>query len=134
MVSSKTMSGQNVRCQALLCSMQGSLITSLISGAFGSFPREILDPAANLLFVVLQQTPPDVAEFASTAALGNAKFLLGDSARVATLTAIGKCKKGCQPVSFMMSLFEELWRIHDTGENVASGDAVMQFTKKFGII
>ena len=133
-MSSKAKSAQRVKGQEILFSIQGGLITSLISGAFGSFPREILDPAANLLYVVLQQTPPDVAEAASNSALGSVTFLLGDSARVATLAALGKCMKGTQPVSFLMDLFEELWRMHDTGGSIASGDAVIQFTKKFGII
>ena len=120
--------------EALLQAIRGGLITSLISGAFGSFPREILDPAANLLFVLLQLTPADVAEPSCNNALGTESFLLGESGKIATLTALGKCMKGNQPASFLMELFEELWRMHDTGGEVSSGDAVMQFTKKFGII
>jgi len=116
--------------------VRSGLISTLIYGACGIFPREALDPAANLLYSVLRSTPSEEAGRSAIAAVQRESFVLGDQARNATIITLGKCAQGRAPMSLVMDLFEDLWEIHqndDTGGTVAGSDVVVQFAQKYGM-
>jgi len=115
--------------------VRGTLISTLIYGACGMFPREALDPAADLLHSVLQITPSEEAGRSVIAAVQKESFVLGEQARNATIITLGKCTQAATTISLLMELFEDLWELHqndDAGGSVSGSDAVVQFTQKYG--
>jgi len=129
-------SGIHAKVDQLTAFVRGGLISTLIYGACGIFPREVLDPAANLLYSVLRSTPSDEAGRSAIAAVQRESFVLGDQARNATIITLGKCAQGRASMALLMNLFEDLWQIHqndDTGGTVAGSDMVVQFAEKYGV-
>lgn len=129
------MSGIHAKVDQLTAFVRGGLISTLIYGACGIFPLEVLDPAANLLYSVLRSTPSDEAGRSAIAAVQRESFVLGDQARNATIITLGKCAQGRASMPLLMNLFEDLWQIHqndNTGGTVAGSDVVVQFAEKYG--
>lgn len=113
--------------------MRSNLILILIRGSCGTFPREVLDPAGNVLHSILLSTEAARAEQSCTEALEGETFRLGDDAKRATLLTLGKGAQGTISSSVMMDLLDDLWTMHqnDVTGVTAGGDAVLAFTKKY---
>jgi len=121
--------------ESIIADVRGRLICTLISGACGLFPKDVLDPAASLLYVLLRCTPGDEAGNSVIEALHQDTFKLGDKGRSATVLCLGKCAQGTADLSRLMDLFYDLCEIHQTddiGSTVEGGDEVAQFATKYG--
>jgi len=116
---------QRVREDVFMC---------LITGACGVFPREVLDPAASVLFSLLRILSAEDAEALSAAALNQKQFLLGQEAQLVVLTVLGRCSKGTVAPSVLMDCFADLWQMHqgDDAGAIAGGDVIMDFARKYG--
>jgi len=111
------------------------VILTLVTGICGIFPREVIEPAAGLLAVILKISPPEEAEASSVEALGQEQFRMGDEAREASLHVLANCARGTCPLSTLTEFADDLWQLHqcdDTGA-VAGGDEVIRFAKKYRI-
>jgi hypothetical protein len=114
--------------------LRGNLIATLINSSCGVFPREVLDPAGNLLHSILRSTDASHAEQACTQALQSEAFQLGGDAKRAILLTLGKGAQGTIASSVIMDLLDDLWTLHQndvTGGNTTGGDAILSFTKKY---
>jgi len=122
------------KCAEILNPIRGELLSALITGACGIFPREVLDPAGSLLHSMLRSTEAIEAERICTQALQNESFRLGDDAKRATLLTLGKGTRDSISSSVLMDLLDDLWTMHqsdDTGGTVSGGDAIISFAKKY---
>lgn len=110
------------------------LVNAIVAGACGHYPREVLDPAASLLSVLLRTSSPEEAESAATTALEQDVFKLGGDARRALLVVLGKSAQGNADSSTLMDVFETLWNLHqgEDANTFAGGDAVAKFVNKYG--
>ena len=114
--------------------IRGSVVNSTVAGACGIYPREVLDPAASLLTVLLQASTPEEAERSVTTSLQQGMFKLGDDAKRAVLLVLGKVAQGRGDSSLLMEVFDTLWDLHqgEDAHTFAGGDAVARFVAKYG--
>ena len=123
------------KCKSIFAPLRDDLVTKIIHGTCGNFPREVLDPAATLLHLILTNMLAAEAEHAVTNATSKDCLRLGDQGRHVIISTLGKCAQGAGNVSLMMDLFDDIWTMHqgdDNGcESLAGGDRVEQFAKKY---
>lgn len=122
------------KVQEILDPLRVNLIATLIKSSCGHFPREVLDPAGNLLHSVLRSTESSHAENACKQALQSEAFRLGDDSKPAILLTLGKAAQGSKSSSVVMDLLDDLWNLHQndaTGGTHTGGDAILAFTKKY---
>ena len=107
----------------------------MIHGVCGIFQRELVDPAASLLFSVVSTTPSQEAEKYTSEALHQEKFLLGENAAKAILVVLGNCAQGTNTSSILMDALNDVWEMHQSDDaegTIAKGDVVAKFVKKYG--
>lgn len=110
------------------------LIMRIIHGACGHFPREVLDPAASVLNLILKEMVATEAERVVKFATSQSYFRLGNEATQIFIAILGKCVQSSSSVSMMMDLFEDTWTIHQTyssNESIVDGDHVKKFIEKY---
>lgn len=125
----------NKICQDVFAPLCDEIVIKIIHGTCGNFPREVLDPAANLLFLILRNMVAVEAERTVTVATSKDCLRLGDEGRNTIISTLGKCAQGSGNLSLMMDLFDDVWTMHQSEENgsesVAGGDHVKKFAQKY---
>jgi len=114
--------------------LSDELVTKIMYGTCGNFPREVLDPAASLLHLLLKNMVVAEAERAVITATSKDYLRLGDKGRQVVLTTLGKCALGTANTSLIMDLFDDIWTMHqieDGCESFVGGDLVKQFQHKY---
>lgn len=127
--------GAAIKCIEAVNPYRAELVTTLIHGSCGVFPREALDPVGTLLHSILKTTPIAEAENICTQALQAEKFRLGDEAKRAALSVLGKTVQNTIAPSVVMDLLDDLWTLHqndEVGVMVAGGDTILSFTERYG--
>lgn len=111
------------------------MITKILHGVCGNFPREVLDPAATLLCLLLQNTEAIEAEQFVSNSIKEDFVRLGDPGRNIIMTTLGKCAQGKSSISLAMNLFDDVWTLHQNLDNkfasAAGGDVAKKFIEKY---
>ena len=102
----------------------------LISGMCGGWNPTLLDPAASLLYAILQVSGDDARTFYETA-LQQEQFKLGDPARIACANYLARCCSGEVSTVSLMVFAERVWELHQQNEggSVTESDQVVEFIR-----
>ena len=123
-----------MKCKSGLAPSFEDLVMKIVHGVCGHFSREVLDPAASVLNLILKQMVATEAEQIVKCATSQSYFRLGDEATQTFIAILGKCVQSPSSVSMMMALFEDTWIIHQTyssSESIVDGDHVKKFIEKY---
>ncbi len=123
-----------INCKNTLAPLLEDLILRIIHGSCGHFPREVLDPAASVLNLILKGMPTADAERVVKYASGQEFFRLGNEGAQIFISILGKCAQSLTNVSLMMDIVEDVWTIHQTYSNtetIGGGDCVNKFVGKY---
>jgi len=126
---------QSELCQGVISPFSKDIIMAIIKGTCGNFPREALDPSAHLLSLILRKMDPEEAENTVTLATNKEWMQLGDKGKHVMVSTLGKCAQGAVNVSLMMTLFEDIWNMHQSDDNgtksLVGGDIMTKFVEKY---
>lgn len=130
------MSGDCVElCQGVVSPFFGEIVIKIMHGICGNFAREVLDPAANLLFFLLKQSNVNEAESSISIVINQTCTQLGDPMRNVFISILRKCSQDIESVSSLMSLFDDIWLMYQSEDNgngsLASGDFITKFLEKY---
>jgi hypothetical protein len=118
--------------------LRDELITKIIHGTCGNYPREVLDPAANLIYLILRNMVTTEAERIITIATSKDYLRLGEQGRHSVVSTLGKCASASCNVHLIMDLFDDVWTLHQSDESgcesVAGGDHVKKFAQKYNSV
>ena len=121
-------------CKSVLAPLLEDLVMKIIYGACGHFSRELLDPSASVLNLILKDMNAANAERVVKYSTTKEFFRLGNEGERIFISTLGKCAKTYSNLSLMMEIIEDLWTIHQTyssSESVVDGDCVSNFVEKY---
>lgn len=105
-------------------------ICRLIAGCCGKFERKLLNPAADLLYVMVKLFG---VESCLVTAMNEGSFLLGDDAKDLTLSILRRCSEGTLAETDLAAYLRRVWEIHltDDSSSLCSSDAVARLIRNF---
>ncbi len=125
------MSGDCVElCRGVVSPFFGEIVLKIIHGICGNFAREVLDPAANLLFFLLKQWNTNEAERSISIVINQTCTQLGDPMRNVIVSILRKCSQDSESVSSLMNLFDDIWLMYQS-EDITSGDYMTKVLEKY---
>jgi hypothetical protein len=110
------------------------LFNLLMEGFCGKFCRNLLESASHLFHALMITLPPsNDVENRVVSALQQDYFLLGDKARMATLSVLGRCTQNQVTAADLNIFWDTLWELHQVEDTAAlpSSDSVARFVQRY---
>lgn len=106
------------------------IIRQIIAGSCGSFPREVLDPAGNLLYIILANCEVSEKESICNLAMESESCSLDEQVKMTILHLLGQCgNKSAISASKVMDMLDDIWMLSQQGS--IGGDTILSFTLKY---
>ena len=115
-------------------SFRGEILISLVtSSCCGILPLDAVADFASLIQQILFPSQWHDVEASVTAAFVTNQILLGDEVKTVAIATFKRCTTSEYPTSAFADMITDMWCMHQTDDTgaIASGEAVLQFVKKF---
>jgi len=121
-----------------LSRIRGDTISRLVLGTCGKFEYTVIGMVADLFVALIRTTPlSSETEAHLTASLRQEDFLLGDPAKILTLSILSRCgsTQNNNPLrsSDLATFLEDVWQLHQVEDTDALplSDEVARFLRKY---